>query len=173
MLAGLLASTWWPNVGLAEGPPLRAAIMATYLVKFSPFVEWPPDAFASASAPLVICVVGDPLGRAIDEAASGQTDNQHPVIVHHIAAARPDAACHILFTEGTPQQPVEQGLAAVKGKPVLTVSDQPAPAAIKGIINFVVEDNHVRFEIDQAQAAQAGLRLSSQLLALATNVQRR
>ncbi len=51
--------------------------------------------------------------------------------------------------------------------PVLTVTDLPAGAAHKGIINFVVEDNHVRFEIDNRAANESGLRISSQLMALA------
>jgi hypothetical protein len=168
----LFACNTQPGTALAEGPPLRAAVMATYLVKFAPFVDWPPSSFASASAPLVICIVGEALGGAADQAAAGQADDQHPVVVRHIAMARADSPCHILFTEGMPQQSVGEALAAVGGKPVLTVTDQPESATRKGIINFLVKDNHVRFEIDQEQAVQAGLRLSSQLLALAVNMRR-
>lgn len=152
-----------------EELPLKAALMATYLVKFVPFVEWPPRAFVSATSPLTICVVHTALGRTIDEAASGQKLAEHPIEVRHIAAARRDIACHVLFIERSAQQSVADGLNAVQGAPVLTVTDQPDNAPRRGIINFVVINNHVRFEINNTEAAKVGLRLSSQLLALAVN----
>ncbi|MFZ2004153.1 MAG: YfiR family protein [Stellaceae bacterium] len=155
-----------------EAPPLQAAVMATYLVKFGPFIEWPPSSFPSSSTPLTICVVGELLSRALDEAASGQRDGDHPIAVRHIATAAVDMPCHILFADGSPQQ-VAGALSAVKGKPVLTVTDQHDAASQKGIINFVIADNHVRFEIDPTQAVQAGLSMSSQLLSLAVNMRGR
>jgi YfiR/HmsC-like len=42
-----------------------------------------------------------------------------------------------------------------------------------GIISFVMQDNHVRFDIDDAGAETSGLRISSKLLELAHNVSRR
>ena len=35
------------------------------------------------------------------------------------------------------------------------------------MISFVIEDNHVRFDIDDAMAAEGGLAISSKLLGLA------
>ncbi|HEY6578279.1 MAG TPA: YfiR family protein, partial [Rhizomicrobium sp.] len=59
----------------------------------------------------------------------------------------------------------------LQNRPVLTVTNgvgAPAPA----IIAFVVENGHVRFDIDDAAAARAGLAVSSNLLALARSVRR-
>jgi hypothetical protein len=43
----------------------------------------------------------------------------------------------------------------------------------KGIVNFVIVDDRVRFEIDDAEAARRGLRISSKLLSLAVSVKPR
>ena len=48
-------------------------IKAVFLFNFVQFVEWPPDAFASSTAPIVICVVGaDPFGEALDQTVEGE-----------------------------------------------------------------------------------------------------
>jgi hypothetical protein len=49
---------------------------------------------------------------------------------------------------------------------VLTVGESPAFLKEGGVINFYVEDNRVRFEIQPAVARAVGLRVSSQLLKL-------
>jgi hypothetical protein len=54
---------------------------------------------------------------------------------------------------------------AFKDRPVVTVTDSGISA--HGIINFVVVDNHVRFDIDEAAADAIGIKISSKLLELA------
>jgi len=56
---------------------------------------------------------------------------------------------------------------------VLTITDAPADARDTGIINFVIRDNRVRFEIDLDAAARNQLTISSKLLSLATKVRAR
>jgi hypothetical protein len=55
---------------------------------------------------------------------------------------------------------------------VLTVTDSGAGGGA-GIIDFVVRDNRVRFDINDEAAAQNGLVISSKLLNLALNVKPR
>ncbi len=56
------------------------------------------------------------------------------------------------------------------GAPVLTVTDGATDPAAKGIINFVIADDRVRFEIDNSAALADGLTISSKLLSLAVHV---
>ncbi|MBV8777045.1 MAG: YfiR family protein [Alphaproteobacteria bacterium] len=169
----VLAALW---LGLAAAPApaqdnsLELAVKATYLVRFAAFVEWPQAAFESPTSPLNLCIAGGALGPVVEQAASGQAVGQHPIAVRLIAAAAHGAGCHILFAGGTSQQSVDTALIAVRREPVLTVTDLPAAAALKGVINFVMQAGHVRFEIDEREAAAGGLRISSQLLALAVNI---
>jgi hypothetical protein len=55
----------------------------------------------------------------------------------------------------------------LRGQPVLTVSDAMASPVDRGIVNFVIDDNKVRFEIDERAAEQNHLTISSKLLSLA------
>ncbi|HUO01882.1 MAG TPA: YfiR family protein [Rhizomicrobium sp.] len=138
-------------------------VKAAYLVKFAPFIEWPDGAFPSASAPLTICVAGsDPFGPLLDRAAAGQHDGERTVTIRRLGA--PDAGCQVLFAGGD-DQAVENELAAVKDRPILTVTDSGIRP--HGIISFALIGNHVRFDIDETAADAVSIRISSKLLELA------
>jgi len=159
-----------PGAGHAQ-VALEYAIKATYLYKFAPFVEWPPTSFESPTAALNICIVGaDPFGATLDQAAAGQRAAEHPIAIRRLAS--PAAGCQIMFVAG-PADVIAPVLDAIRGTPVLTVTDAPSGASTHGIINFVVEANHVRFDIDDEAAARNGLVISSKLLRLARAVRQR
>jgi hypothetical protein len=56
---------------------------------------------------------------------------------------------------------------------VLTVTDSARDEPARGIINFLIQNNRVRFEIDNGAAAESGLTISSKLLSLAVSVKPR
>ena len=53
---------------------------------------------------------------------------------------------------------------------MLTVSDTPSFASNGGMIQFVLKDKKVQFEVNLTAAEKASLTLSSQLLEIATGV---
>jgi hypothetical protein len=152
---------------------LEWAVKGTYLYKFGPFVEWPEAAFDSPESPLQICIVGnDPFGRELVQSAAAQRVAMRPIAVRRLETAVRGAPCHIMFLAGSPSQSVAEALAAVRGMPVLTISDS-AETRAHGIISFVAENNRVRFEIDDGAAAENHLVISSELLRLARAVRPR
>jgi hypothetical protein len=66
---------------------------------------------------------------------------------------------------------VNEAIQTLKGVPVLTIGETPGFARNGGIINLILEDNKVRFEVNVAAAKEAELNISSRLLALARIVQ--
>jgi hypothetical protein len=167
MLAMLLST---PSAALADDN-LEYAVKAAYLTKFIPFIGWPDTALA-AQPGFTICVVGpDPFGAALDRAVAGQKIGDRPLVVRRMAAPDPDASCPILFLGAGDAATASDTLAALKDKPVVTVTD--STLAAHGIISFVLADNHVRFDIDDAAAAHSGITVSSKLLELAHAVKRR
>jgi hypothetical protein len=152
-------------------PALEDEVKATFVYKFTPFVDWPASAFESSQAPLSICIVGDDqVAKMIDQAAAGQKDGDRPIVMRHLDRVEPNSPCHVLYAAASPRQTVAQALAAVEGRPVLTVTDLGTSPTAKGMIAFVMQDNRVRFDIDEKAANSAGLMISSRLLGLARNV---
>jgi len=167
------------TVGLALAVPAHAdkaleyAVKAAYLPKFIPFITWPDGTFASPTAPVNICLLGaDPFGGRLDQAAGTIKAGDREIAVRHLSGPDPPTACQLLFLgSGTDTGLAEATLQALKGKPVVTVTDSGMNA--HGVISFVIDANHVRFDIDDAQAAQDGLVISSKLLGLAHSVRQR
>lgn len=170
--AALLLVFCLATTALAQGTALEAAIKATYLYKFAPFVDWPPA--PAQRATFDICVLGDdPFGSMLDSAVGGQVLDGRPFVVRRLATGAADSACHIAYVSGSASQPAQQMLALLRGRPVLTVTDASRTGSVRGIVHFIIQDNRVRFEIDDGLAAEAGLRISSRLLSLATAVRQR
>jgi hypothetical protein len=160
-----------PRPVAAQGSELAEAVKAAYLPKFAPFVEWPAGALDSG--PFAICIVGeDPFGDLLDRAIAAQAIAERPIEVRRLRALPGENICHILFAAGAPALTVPRILDAVRGRPVLTITDSATEAAAKGVINLLKIDNRIRFEIDIAAAAQNRLSISSKLLSLAVPRQR-
>lgn len=155
-----------PASALAQAD-LEYAVKANYLVRFAAFVDWPPQAFASPEAPLVICIAGrDPFGTVLTRAAVGQTAYGRSLRVVTRVTETTAAGCHILYLGDA----ADRVLTA--GRPVLgrlTVSDA-AVSPRTGIVHFVLQSSRVRFHIDDAAARRGGLSVNSRLLALALTV---
>lgn len=157
----------------AQQANLEAAVKATFLYRFGSFVEWPPTAFARPDAPLVVCVFGAPsFAQVVERAAGGEQVAGRPVLVRRLSVVARDSGCHILYAAGAGDQSVAQALAAVRGQPVLTVTDSNF-GATRGAVHFVVVQDRVRFHIDRGAAEQNFLTLSSRLLSIALSVRRR
>jgi hypothetical protein len=150
---------------------LALAVKAAFLYKFEPFVNWPAEAFPSVDSPFNLCVVGnDPFGSLLDRVVAGQQTAGHGIVVVRLESPSPEAHCSMLYIGTADAGAARQAEAAVAGAPVLTVTDSIDDSSAKGMINFVIADNRIRFEIDAARARQAGLDISSKLLSLAVSV---
>jgi hypothetical protein len=151
------------TVAHAEETPLEQAVKATYLLKFAPFVTWPPSALLKPG-PFALCLSGtDAVTDLIPQAASGQKINGQTIAVRHLADTDNPQDCQILYLATSAATPAL--LAAARGKPILTVTDGAGP--VHGIVQFTVVNHHVHFNIDTSLAADTGLVISSKLLSLA------
>lgn len=146
------------------------AVKAAFLPRFARYVTWPPPAQPGSRQPIVICLIGDdPFGAALQNAISGQEVDGRGFAVRRLGAATGANDCKIAFVQGGRSQSTGQVLAALGRSPVLTVTDaRNGPQ--RGIIHFEIVNGRVRFLIDNSQAQQRGLAISSRLLALAIGV---
>jgi hypothetical protein len=160
-----LAVGVWPTLAQT---PLEIAVKATDLYKFAAFVEWPASAFAGPAEPAVLCVTGDdPFGPVLDQAVRGQKVGDRPIVVMRLERVERGAPCTILFAAPSRRQPPAEVLDRLRGQPVLTVTDEAADPAARGMIDFVLREGRVRFRIDPRAAEHGGLVISSKLLSLA------
>ena len=158
---------------MAQSDTLEYAIKAAYLFKFTPFVAWPPTAFATSSSPFYVCVLGDdPFGSILDQTVSGRLVDDHPVKMRRLQTADGARECQILYFATSRAPLAAETLDKVRGAPVLTVTEQSLGVSGE-VVQFVVKDRHVRFTIDATAAAANRLVISAKLLSLAASVRAR
>ena len=140
-------------------------LKAAYLYNFTQFVDWPPEAFPAPDTPLVIGVLGaDPFGRNLDVLVNNEVVKNRRLVVQRYRRAADIGICHILFISGSETERVEQILAVLKGKPILTVGDSSSFAFRGGIIRLLTDKNKIRLKINMEAAKAANLTISSKLL---------
>ncbi|MBW4090910.1 MAG: YfiR family protein [Proteobacteria bacterium] len=156
----------WLQPARASDSALEYAIKATYLYKIPQFVSWPPGTLPPTAFRL--CVVGrHPFGGVLDQAVRGQMVQQRPIVVRRYRTITANPGCQLMYVAGSADQSVASVLAMVRGQPVLTVTDGQTDRKARGIINFVLAQGRVRFQISARAAAANGLAISSKLLSLA------
>ena len=153
------------NVSAQSASSREYQVKAVFLFNFAQFVEWPPEAFPEARTPLVIGILGeDPFGAYLDETVRGETVNNRPLTVQRYSQVEEIKTCHVLFISRSEAYRLEQILASLKGRNILTVGDAVGFARRGGMIRFLIEQNKIRLRVNLEAAKDANLVLSSKLL---------
>ncbi len=150
-------------------------LKAGFIYNFTKFIQWPGKANQEINQKgMILCLAGeDPFGEVLEQLAQKLRLKSKDLVVRPRVALEEMSGCHILFVGPSEQYRLGQILDRVKNYPVLVIGDTPGYAK-KGVgINFVVRKNKIRFEINREAVEQAGLRVSAELLNLATIVQGR
>ena len=146
-------------------------LKAVFISHFLKYLEWPESAFDGPGSPLVIGVLGeDPFKAALDAVVEELPPIAgRMVVVRRFPSLEAVADAQVLFV---PRSERGAGRLARKmcGLPVLTIGEQRGFAEAGGVINFKTDRKRVSFEINTECADAAGIRLSAQLLKLATIV---
>jgi hypothetical protein len=146
-------------------------VKAAYLYKFASYVQWPVQAMADADAPLVIGLLGaDQLGDELALMVTERRADTRPVQVRKLQRSEAASGVHMLFIGRAESAHANEILAATRGKPVLTVSESENAFAAGSMINFVVVDDKVRFDVAPRQGEAGSLKISARLLAVAHRV---
>lgn len=150
-------------------------VKAGFIYNFANLVQWPSTAFSQSDSPIVISILGqDHFGATLDRVFEGKKVNGRPFVIKRLKTVNELLKsvaelkdCQILFVSSSEMAHLNDAIQIVKGIPVLTIGETPGFANQGGIINLVLEDNKVRFEVNVDAAKQADLNISSRLLALA------
>jgi len=146
-------------------------VEAAYLYNFGKFVRWPVDASAT-TAPFTICILGDdPFGEKLNTLVANEAIQGRPITTKRLSSVAGAESCQIVFLGLTEQSRLTKDLTELSKRPVLTVSNLPGFLERGGMIQFLQQDNKVRFAVNLTSAEQPGLALSSELLKVAVHVE--
>jgi hypothetical protein len=164
----------WPRAdarAAEDTETLEQRVKAAYLYKFAGYIEWPAKSFSRSDTPVTIGVMGNELLAAeLIQAVTGRTVNDRVVTVKRLKAGDSLAGIHVLFIGKTESARLNQLAQSAQPRSILTVTESDGALAHGSVINFVLNDGRVRFEIALDSAEKSGLKLSSRLLAVAQEV---
>jgi hypothetical protein len=169
-LAATLAATTLACAPLAASaePPDINAHKADMLGNMAKFVQWPDAIMVQNKGQIVVAVLGeDDLAAAIASVLSTRSVNGKPVFVRFARRAQDVRGCQIVYIATSQMSHAAEVEEVLRGSPTLTLADSAGFASRGGMVNFSGSPQNLRFEICLARAQQAGLKISSKLLALA------
>ena len=157
--------------GAGDESLVEYQVKAAFVCKFGNYVDWPVQALGGAGEPLRIGVLAS--AAVVEEfrrttavaSVAGRT-----VEVRRLQRGEAPDGLHVLFVSRSMSAQAGELLAQLQGRPVLTVTELD-PGTATGMINFVVVDDKVRFDIQLPPAAQSGLKISVRLLGVARRVE--
>jgi hypothetical protein len=144
-------------------------LKALFLYNFAGYIEWPANTFANEQTPFTIGVLGNAsIDETLNQIAAAKQINGRKIAIVHFVSVNDLKPCQILFIpRSVPAPQQNQAIEAMKNRPVLIVGESDGFAAAGGDVNFFVQANKIRFEINVAAIKQQQLKASSKLLAMA------
>lgn len=173
VLAAAIMAPGWGSSAAEEAPTLEHRVKAAFLYQFAGYVDWPSNSFERADTPVTIAVVGaEPLAAELSLVTIGRAIGGRRVTVRRVKAGDSLAGVHILFIGRAESAWLSQLASRAHPRAILTVTESEGALAQGSMINFIIVDRRVRFEVALDSVERSGLRLSSRLLAVAEQVRK-
>ncbi|MCK4502410.1 MAG: YfiR family protein [Desulfuromonadales bacterium] len=171
---GLLAITANQGMAVERLENREYSLKAAFIYNFIKFTRWP--AADTADKPLLLSVAGtNPFGDALLPLTQKQVSGRSIVLTKaiadsdwHDAALHPPS--HILFVAFQDPELFSPVIAAVAGKPILTISDAKGFARRGGCIELRQQQGKIRFILNRQAIQQQGLELSYKVYDLALEI---
>jgi YfiR/HmsC-like len=172
-IAALVCLLFVGSIAFGQQRPSEYQVEAAYLYNFGRFVEWPAKGTTAQTSRFIVCILGeDPFGQALDTTLAGETIGNQRVVARRISSPQMSGDCQILFISSSEANRLNKIIEALDKAAILTVSDIPQFSQHRGMIQFVSEENRIRFEVNLTATQRAGLTLSSELLKVATVIRK-
>jgi hypothetical protein len=165
-----IALGWWlsPARGSGSSPAVREYdLKAALLYNLVKYTDWPADAFAAPSDPIVIGVLGnDPFGQVLDEMTRGRLINGRPISIRRAGGAMELKGSHVVFISPSESHRVPQLCTIIESFRALTIDDTDQGASFTAV-NFALEGDRIVFAVDLSRTERVRVTISSNILRLA------
>ncbi|MGH8176102.1 MAG: YfiR family protein [Steroidobacter sp.] len=143
-------------------------LKAAYLFNFMKFVEWPASA---ASDTIEICFVGaQGVHDSLETTTADKRVGDRRVVVRTLIDGAQGEPCAVIYFDENASHTNSALLQSARAT-ALTVSDARDFTRSGGVIRLFTDQNKLRFVVNVENAKRAGLRISSNLLKLASSVE--
>ena len=167
MKAVFLVLIVFGSAALAQERPVHE-IHAAMLYNFIKYVQWPNEADGGE---FVVGVLGeDDVFNTLKTWYDGKPKGSKKYVIKKLGSAAEAGACQVVYLGKGKSKELENIVASIAGKSVLTITDGFNLAKKGSCINFKVVDGKLKFELSQANVSSQNLKVSGQLSSMAIMV---
>jgi hypothetical protein len=140
-----------------------------FIYNFTKYIQWP---VAQQSGDFVIGVLGNSHNviEELTKVTANKMVGSQKIVVKKYKSAAEATDCHILFIPSSVSHSFEDVQSKLKGKPTLVITEKSGLAQKGSGINFIMQDNKWKFELNEAATQSAGLKIARELSQLAISV---
>ena len=161
----LMMEASFPVNYTAEADHLKAA----FIYNFTKYIAWP---YGEKFTVFKIGVIGETeLVNSLQLLAQKKTIDQRPIEIHVFKNPEDLKYCHILFIAGSEKERLTEIFGRLRNMATLTIGDTPGYCTRGVMINFYLQGDLVKFEMNPLHLERVKLKASSQLQKLARIVQ--
>lgn len=159
---GAMTSSAWAEEARASDYQVKAA----YLYNFAKLAEWPASVSDSM---FVIGVVGGDADfvDVLNGAVTGRVIAGRPVVAKRVSTADAMKSCQVLFFRASERKHEQAAIEALGRASILLVGEDQSFLQNGGMIDLVLENGKIRFEVNRDALERADIRFSAQTLMLA------
>ncbi len=155
------------SIQAADDTPSK--IKATFIYNFTKYIEWPAS---YKQGNFIIGIVGStPLLKDLSNMAATKKAGSQPFEIQSFPNIAAISKCHLLFVASDNAANLKEISSKMKAYSTLIVAEKPGCAKLGAAINFVIQDNKQKFELNKANAEKYNLKIGSSLAGLAILVE--
>lgn len=170
----LLAAILWAAASRAADiaqADVEAKIKASYIYKLASYIDWPSS---DAGAPFTIGIIdADSVAEELKKLSAAYPLKSRPVQVRQLTAGAALSGLQLLYIGQRSARNARNLFDSIATLPVLTMTESAGALAAGSIINLVLVDERIRFEVSLPHAEARRLKISSRLLDVAYRIEGR
>ena len=134
----------------------ESQVKSAYLYNFAKMASWPQEALPTATSKLVMCVLGGDADfpDVLRSTLAGKNIGEHPIEIRQAQSPDELKSCHLVFFRASAHD-VPAAIAGLEKASVLCVGESKDFLNQGGMINLILEDRKVRFELNSAAIEQS------------------
>jgi hypothetical protein len=153
------------GIALADPVP-EYQLKSAFIYNFATFIDWPDE----IGKTLVVCVAVPPESMKYFSALEGKPVGRKTISVRRLAQEDSAEGCRILFVAESESGSFEDWLSEVGDDQVLTVAESDAWLKKGVVMDLLLQDKRVVFDVNLQAARGGGITINSRLLRLARKI---
>jgi hypothetical protein len=154
------------NVRAEEPKPDEYQMKAVFLYNFAKFIDWPEESLRDKDT-FNVCILGDSPFENNFKNLQGKAVRGKELDIKYCRTLQEITNCDLLFICSSEKKNLPRILRSLNEKNILTIGDTKDFAEGGVMINFYIEDDKVRFEVNLDAVKRSKLQISTKLLKIA------